>query len=62
MVGGLRVALGTDDLLELALELGPLEARQAGDEVVRELDGSRRIELPVKEILDLDKNLFAANL
>ena len=62
MLRGLGSALGPDDLLQPAPELGPLEARWAVREVLGELHGLDLIELTMEVVLDLGQNLFAANL
>jgi hypothetical protein len=62
VLGRARLALQPDDLLELALELGPLEARRAVTQVVGQAGRLTPIELTVEVVLDLGQHLVAANL
>jgi hypothetical protein len=62
VLGGVRPAFHSHDVLELAGKFGPLPARAAGAEVRREDARPVRGELPVEVVLDLGQHLFAANL
>jgi hypothetical protein len=62
VVGRLRPAFVSDDLFQPSLELGSVETGTARTEVPLEVGGPTPIELPMKEVLDLGQNLFAANL
>jgi hypothetical protein len=55
-------ALGSQDLLELALEVRVPRARPAGDEVRLDLDAEATVELPVEVELEAPQDLLAINL
>jgi hypothetical protein len=55
-------ALGAEDLLQAALEVGMMGARIAGDEVLLDLHAEDAFELPVEVELEAPKYLGALNL
>jgi hypothetical protein len=56
---GIRAALGPNDLLQLALELGPVEAGAAPMEVSLEGRLPLGLELTVQVVLDVPKDVVA---
>ncbi len=60
--GRLRAAFGPDDHLQGSGELSAVQARPALGEVLSQVGGLPRIELPVQEVLDVGQNFVAINL
>ncbi|HEX2069693.1 MAG TPA: hypothetical protein VHH54_05765 [Actinomycetota bacterium] len=58
----LRAAFGPDDRLQGSGELSAVQARPALGEVLSQVGGLPRIELPVQEVLDVGQNFVAINL
>src|SRR5438067_6795757 len=57
-----RPALAAEDLLQLALEVSPIQAGGALHQVLGEVEGPVGGELPVDEGLDLGQDLVTADL
>jgi hypothetical protein len=62
MFRGFGLALGPDNHFQGPGELRAVQARPALGEVPSEVGGRARIELPVKEVLDLNQDFVAINL
>src|SRR5436309_88582 len=59
--GGVGAAFCPHDLLQLALELRPLEARRARRQVLGEAPGTVPVELAVEVVLDLVEHFLASD-